>query len=92
MAYNTNTKSNAGKHLPLCRHKYDYFDMHCITKSKNASKTKPLSQQKQLHHKRIFDPRTEAHSSTVFNVSLFRDTLSHIYKVFYKEKPSNDRT
>jgi len=67
--------------------------MRCTTKSKNASKTTPLSQQKQLHHKCIFDPRIEAHSLlTVSNMSLFRGTLSHIYKVFYKEKPSNDPT
>jgi len=67
--------------------------MRSTTKSKNASKTTPLSQQKQLHHKRIFDPRTEAHPmSTVFNMSLFRDALSHIYKVFCKQKPSNDPT
>jgi len=60
-------------------------DIRSTTKSKNASKTAPLSQQKQLHNKRIFDPRSKAHSySTVFSMGLFRDVCHSFTRCFTK--------
>ena len=90
MAYKTNRKSNARK-------------SHCVDINIMATSICVVLQRTPLkrhrcHNKNNFTTAFSIHGprhtrcQQFSNMSPFRDIPSHIYKVFYKEKPSNDPT